>query len=74
LRKFISHSISQKIPLDDHLAQRGPLLPSQALLLEETGLPYEVVPVDTRKGEQHSADFKQNRRLVLTEYTLNAIE
>jgi GSH-dependent disulfide-bond oxidoreductase len=29
-----------------------------ALLLEETGLPYEVVPVDTRKGEQHSAAFK----------------
>jgi GSH-dependent disulfide-bond oxidoreductase len=23
------------------------------LLLEETGLPYEVIPVDTRKGEQH---------------------
>ncbi len=29
-----------------------------ALLLEETGLPYELVPVDTRKGEQHSAAFK----------------
>ncbi len=29
-----------------------------ALLLEETGMPYEVVPVDTRKGEQHSAAFK----------------
>lgn len=29
-----------------------------ALLLEETGLPYEVVPVDTRKGEQHSAEFR----------------
>jgi GSH-dependent disulfide-bond oxidoreductase len=29
-----------------------------ALLLEETGLPYEVMPVDTRKGEQHSAAFK----------------
>lgn len=28
-----------------------------ALFLEETGLPYELVPVDTRKGEQHSADF-----------------
>ncbi len=28
-----------------------------ALLLEETGLPYEAVPVDTRKGEQHSAAF-----------------
>jgi GST-like protein len=24
-----------------------------ALLLEEAGLPYEAVPVDTRKGEQH---------------------
>jgi GST-like protein len=29
-----------------------------ALLLEELGLPYEAVPVDTRKGEQHSAAFK----------------
>ena len=28
-----------------------------ALLLEETGLPYELVPVDTRKGEQHAAAF-----------------
>jgi len=26
-----------------------------ALLLEELGLPYEAVPVDTRKGEQFSA-------------------
>ena len=29
-----------------------------ALMLEETGLPYEVMPVDTRKGEQHSAAYK----------------
>ena len=29
-----------------------------ALMLEETGLPYEVMPVDTRKGEQHTADYK----------------
>ena len=29
-----------------------------ALLLEETGLPYELVPVDTRKGEQHSPAFR----------------
>ena len=28
-----------------------------ALFLEEAGLPYEMVPVDTRKGEQHSAAF-----------------
>jgi GST-like protein len=28
-----------------------------ALLLEETGLAYEVVPIDTRKGEQFNADF-----------------
>jgi len=28
-----------------------------ALLLEETGLPYELVPVDTRKGEQHDPAF-----------------
>lgn len=29
-----------------------------ALFLEEAGVPYELVPVDTRKGEQHSAAFK----------------
>ncbi len=28
-----------------------------ALFLEEAGLEYDVVPVDTRRGEQHSADF-----------------
>jgi GSH-dependent disulfide-bond oxidoreductase len=29
-----------------------------ALLLEELGLPYEAVPVDTRKGEQFSKDYQ----------------
>ena len=28
-----------------------------ALFLEEAGLAYEAIPVDTRKGEQHSAAF-----------------
>ena len=28
-----------------------------ALALEEMGLPYELVPVDTRKGEQHAPAF-----------------
>ena len=28
-----------------------------ALLLEELGTPYEMVPIDTRKGEQHHPDF-----------------
>jgi len=28
-----------------------------ALFLEESGLPYELVPVDTRKGEQHDPAF-----------------
>jgi GST-like protein len=28
-----------------------------ALMLEECELPYEAVPVDTRKGEQHTAEF-----------------
>jgi len=28
-----------------------------ALMLEETGLPYEAMPVDTRKGEQHKPEF-----------------
>lgn len=29
-----------------------------ALFLEDAGLPYEVVPVDTRKGEQHLPAFR----------------
>jgi GSH-dependent disulfide-bond oxidoreductase len=29
-----------------------------ALFLEESGLPYEVVPVDTRKGDQHTDAFR----------------
>ena len=28
-----------------------------ALLLEEAGLPYEPIPVDTRKGDQHKPEF-----------------
>ena len=29
-----------------------------ALMLEETGLPYQVVPVDTSRGEQHTPEFR----------------
>lgn len=29
-----------------------------SLFLEESGLPYEVVPVDTRRGEQHTPAFR----------------
>lgn len=29
-----------------------------SLFLEESGMPYEVVPVDTRLGEQHAAAFR----------------
>jgi GST-like protein len=29
-----------------------------ALFLEETGLPYEVVPIDTSKGQQHAPEFR----------------
>src|SRR5256885_8727816 len=29
-----------------------------ALMLEETALPYEIIPVDTRKGEQHTPAFR----------------
>jgi GST-like protein len=29
-----------------------------SLFLEEAGMPYELVPVDTRKGEQHAAAFR----------------
>ena len=28
-----------------------------ALFLEETGMPYEAIPVDTRKGEQHKPEY-----------------
>lgn len=29
-----------------------------ALYLEETGLPFELIPVDTKKGEQHTDDYR----------------
>ena len=29
-----------------------------ALYLEETNTPYELVPIDTRKGEQHTPEFR----------------
>lgn len=29
-----------------------------ALMLEETGLPYQTIPVDTSKGEQHTPAFR----------------
>ena len=29
-----------------------------ALFLEETGLAYELIPIDTRKGEQHLSTYK----------------
>jgi len=29
-----------------------------ALFLEETGLPYEVIPIDTSRGEQHQPAFR----------------
>ena len=29
-----------------------------SLLLEETGLPYEIVPVDTSRGDQHAPAFR----------------
>jgi GST-like protein len=29
-----------------------------ALFLEEAGLPYDPIPVDTRKGDQHKAEFR----------------
>ncbi|WP_350433206.1 glutathione S-transferase family protein [Shewanella sp. H8] len=36
----------------------GPNPMKVALFLAETGLPFELVPVDTLKGEQHTAEFK----------------
>ena len=29
-----------------------------ALFLEESGLPYELIPVDTMKGEQHTPEYR----------------
>ena len=28
------------------------------LMLEEAGLEYEIIPLDTRKGQQHATDFR----------------
>ena len=32
-----------------------------ALFLEEAGLPYEAIAVDTRKGDQFKAEFAQGQ-------------
>src|ERR671918_801542 len=29
-----------------------------ALFLEESGLPYDAIPVDTRKGDQHKPEYR----------------
>ena len=34
-----------------------------ALALEEMGLPYELCPVDTRKGEQHERPHGHRQRV-----------
>ena len=39
----------------------GPNPMKVALFLEESGLPYEVVPIDTRKGEQHAPGFPRGQ-------------
>jgi GST-like protein len=36
----------------------GPNPSKVALFLEETGLAHELIPIDTRKGEQHGAAFR----------------
>ena len=36
----------------------SPNLLKVALVLEEASLPYEVLPVDTAKGEQHAPEFR----------------
>ena len=36
----------------------GPNPMKVALFLEETGLPYEAIPVDGRKGDQHKPEYK----------------
>ena len=33
-----------------------------ALLLEEAGIAYEPIPVDTRKGDQHKPEFTASIR------------
>jgi GST-like protein len=37
----------------------GPNPAKVALFLAESGIPYEFMPVDTRKGEQHEAAFRK---------------
>ena len=34
-----------------------PIRPKVALFLEEAGIPYEAIPVDTRKGDQHKPEY-----------------
>jgi GSH-dependent disulfide-bond oxidoreductase len=49
--------LSSVIPMLKYFYSLAPNPRKVSLFLEEAGLPYEAIPVDTRKGEQHSAGF-----------------
>jgi glutathione S-transferase len=56
IRPFVTLS-SQGFRHDPVLFHAAPNPMKVALLLEELGLPYQAVPVDTRKGEQFAPAF-----------------
>ncbi len=47
----------KRVPLISFYFHPTPNPAKVSLLLEETGLPYETVPVDTSRGEQHAPAF-----------------
>ncbi len=49
--------LSRRSPVITFYYSLAPNPMKVALCLEETGLPYELKPVDTRKGEQHRPEF-----------------
>jgi GST-like protein len=54
---FSSQQMSREIPMLKFYFNGAPNPNKVALFLEESGLPYELVPVDTRKGDQFKPEF-----------------
>ena len=50
-------TLSQEIIMIRLYFHTAPNPKKVVLFLEETGLPYELIPIDINKGEQHTTEF-----------------
>src|SRR5262249_27968053 len=57
-RRIVSHSLRNDVAMIRVYFHHTPNPVKVVLMLEETGLPYELVSVDTHRGEQHTAAYR----------------